>query len=207
MDFDLYVSNLEVLQVFNVGRVVTISVASLEHPESAASHRVHIGPSIRQQLQSEDLQNAAIVCKPEAQGIQSQSVLSCDSSHHLNQILCSHDQPVHSSLFTETPADQKGEPHLSQLRKTLSSIVLNLCHIMAVATACANIHTHYVQLFRSPTRGEVRGTILNNTQRPIWGVEMWKRWLRIVVSQLEGLRFEYHRGLIHGIVEKMQQID
>lgn len=45
---DLYVSNLEVLQVFNVSCVVTISVASLEHPESAATHCFDVGPSIRQ---------------------------------------------------------------------------------------------------------------------------------------------------------------
>lgn len=83
-NIELNVSNLEILQVFNIGRVVTISVASLEHPESAATHRVDVRPSIRQELQREDLQNAAIVCKPEAKEAKPQSVLSCDSSHDVN---------------------------------------------------------------------------------------------------------------------------
>lgn len=90
----LYVPDLEVLQVFDVGRVVTISVASLEHPESVAAHGVHVGPSIRQQLQSQNLQYAAIVCKPATQEVKVQSVLICDSSRHVNHILCIPKQPV-----------------------------------------------------------------------------------------------------------------
>lgn len=52
---DLCTTHLEVLQVLYVSGVVAISLASFKHSESAASHCVHIGPSIRQQLQSVDL--------------------------------------------------------------------------------------------------------------------------------------------------------
>lgn len=70
VDYDLCDSDLEVLEVFYVSSVVAISLTPLKHPESAAAHCVHIGPSIRQQLQSEDLQHAAIVCKPAANTVQ-----------------------------------------------------------------------------------------------------------------------------------------
>lgn len=128
---DLYASNLEVIQVFNVGRVVAVSVASLEHPESAAPHRVHVGPSIGQQLQSEDLQNAAVVCKPEAQEVEPQS--------WLYRLTC-------WSNVRTAPATPLWKP-------TISSIVLNLCHIPALTSGRANRRLDHVRLYRSLVLG------------------------------------------------------
>lgn len=62
-----------VLQVFNVRRVIAVPLASLQHLESAATYCVHVGASIRQELQGVDLQHAAVVCKPDDQQAKSHS--------------------------------------------------------------------------------------------------------------------------------------
>lgn len=60
--------DLEVFQVLDVGRLVAVSLAPPQHPEAVHAHGVHEGAAVREQLQGVDLQDAAIVCEPGAQG-------------------------------------------------------------------------------------------------------------------------------------------
>lgn len=53
-----------VLQVLNVSCVIAIPLTSPEHTESASSHCFHIRPAIREHILVQNLQHAAIICKP-----------------------------------------------------------------------------------------------------------------------------------------------
>ena len=57
-------THLAVFQVLHVGGVVSVSLTATQHMEAAAPNCVHEGAAVPQHVQLQDIQHAAVVCKP-----------------------------------------------------------------------------------------------------------------------------------------------